>query len=96
MVAPVHTNRIAAGIAGHVDVARRVADVHRARRRASQLFNGGEQPCGVGLAWEVLRAAFPMLHIHSVGETLVHDELHASIELVRQHAQLAAAPTQLG
>ena len=37
-----------------------------------------------------------MLHIHSVGETLVHDELHAAIELVRQHAQLAAAPTQLG
>ena len=37
-----------------------------------------------------------MLHIHSVGETLVHDELHAAIELVRQHAQLATAPTQLG
>ena len=26
----------------------------------------------------------------------VHDELHAAIELVRQHAQLATAPTQLG
>ena len=96
MVAPVHTDRIAAGIAGHVDVARGVADVHRARRRASQLFNGGEQPCGVGLAWEVLRAAFPMLHIHSVGETLVHDELHASIELVRQHAEPCPSAFELG
>ena len=92
----IRDSRIAAGIAGHVDVSRRVADIHRARWRASQLFNGGEQTRGVGLARKVLRAAFPMLHIHSVGETLVHDELHAAIELVRQHAQLATAPTQLG
>ena len=37
-----------------------------------------------------------MLHIHSIGEALVHDELHAAVELVRQHTQLATAPTQLG